>query len=985
MPYLDPVVQEFIAQADRYIAPVKDMARVAEEARIANDNLVSSLGDLEAKGPLTAASLGMVNDNISSMSRRVTGLSERVAGKLVPALMLLDVELDKKIQAFADAAGGAAVMSAAISALAAKTGVAAAAPGTDKGGGGGGGAFGLTQNALHWIIAGGAEIAAVVIPAMIATTAMLADWAQAAVSVEQHMRAVYTATEATKTMFGITAGQAIGLGNSLQKAQNAANPQVYQALGGILNILHNNMGNLAQVGLRVGQVFDRFIAQIGTNLKGSLGGQLHSLLGNMVTDVTKIGQVFSNAARAVVGFAAQMPGLANVLLSILDTVTHVIAAVINFVGKFHIATWSVLTAVMAFEEFNRWGGLLFTGLTRLGLASGNLATGMFSIKRAGQILVGVVGALPTLVGKGAIALGNFMTTLFRYDGAFNQAGQAVNTFGQDLVAWAKNLGPLQALLIAFAAAAIGFLIYKLVTAKSAAQQYVQTLNQMIANSANLAIFTNFSKAMAGVSQHLAAARQQMVYYSNATAQMQRTGGTAAARAAANMGYTQAAAAVNTYTAEQQKLATQFRLTAVHANYLATTYRTSLVGAMVLADQAGVKLGNSLTGPKWALAQLQMANLVRGYQAMGAPAGAVGRDMTVIGIQTGLAATKVSQLNSAWDEFMQNLTGGTSGLAGFVTSLKNIGQVAGTTSNNLGTATGTMKLSTGQFAQALTSFNAKGASAWTNFDQIVGSTAPQLIDWLRIAGAEGAINGQKFQTAILAMTNQLVPFAEKSKTAQTELLGLAKQAGLNIHTWPQLLAKIKSGHVSMGQLSKIVEQATIKMGDMAKVAQQLGTVLQNDIVNVMGQQIIAASGLSKATYQYIQALRQGSASAYQGGRAYNALMHDLEFLGYSAKKARQIIQLLGNEINGLHSKTIYVKTVLQTASGGGGGVTQLHVPGGGGLGAITVPGNYHPSVVHQHIHGSVISEHKLTQHLQGAFNRRTFRNGGTQLFLPGRAH
>ena len=121
--------------------------------------------------------------------------------------------------------------------------------------------------------------------------------------------------------------------------------------------------------------------------------------------------------------------------------------------------------------------------------------------------------------------------------------------------------------------------------------------------------------------------------------------------------------------------------------------------------------------------------------MGQPLGAVGADMTAVAIQAGLAATKVDQLNQAWDQFMGNLTGGTSGLAAFNQSLANMGTVAATTGiNNLGRAASGSNTQIKNFAQSLTSFTGKGATAWQNFGQVVGSTAPQLIDWLRIRGA-----------------------------------------------------------------------------------------------------------------------------------------------------------------------------------------------------------------------------------------------------------
>ena len=65
------------------------------------------------------------------------------------------------------------------------------------------------------------------------------------------------------------------------------------------------------------------------------------------------------------------------------------------------------------------------------------------------------------------------------------------------------------------------------------------------------------------------------------------------------------------------------------------------------------------------------------------------------------------------------------------------------------------------------------------------TVPQMTDWLRTAGAEGAISGTKFTQAILGMVRPLVPLAAKSKTAQAEILGLVQQADPGVKTMGEL--------------------------------------------------------------------------------------------------------------------------------------------------------------------------------------------------------
>ena len=101
----------------------------------------------------------------------------------------------------------------------------------------------LTGNAIHWIIAGGAELLAVTLPALVALGAAAAVQLQGWVNVGQHVEAVYTATEATANVFHTTAGEAMGLGHALQAAQNAADPAVYGMLGSAVITVNEHFGN----------------------------------------------------------------------------------------------------------------------------------------------------------------------------------------------------------------------------------------------------------------------------------------------------------------------------------------------------------------------------------------------------------------------------------------------------------------------------------------------------------------------------------------------------------------------------------------------------------------------------------------------------------------------------------------------------------------------------------------------------------------------
>ena len=789
-------------------------------------------------------------------------------------------------------------------------GAAGAAAGAAGGALIGGAFWGITANALHWIIAGGAEILAVTVPAIVALGAGLAVMAPAAQNAAAHMQALFTATSADGQMFGQTAGDVLGLGHALQTAQDAAQPAVYGMLGSALIAVKGHMGELTAAGSQVTRMFQTFAARVAVDFGpgGSLGNKTSSLLSHMTQDLQGLGQVLGNTGHAFVNFASSMPGLAEFLLKIVDGVTGLASHLTGVAGP-------LLTVGMGFEEFNRWGGLAATILSKLGLATVDLQGGAFTLTRFKTVVQGLLSIFPTAIAEVA----KFAAII----GATG-AAQGLTGAAEGLAGAIEKITPLGALLGVGAAVGLGFLIDKLITAQNATQAFVASLQAATQKSSNIQAFQQIAQNVAQLNQALGQSAQvansanaAVVKYAGG---MRGISGTIANQANQNVQQLNAG-----LTQQQQELVN----VAQGASFLAQTYHTSLVGALALADAANVKLANGITGTSQAaqIARMQIASYVTGMQAMGAPLTAVGSDLTVLAIQSGLASTQVSKLNQGWDQFMQNLTGGTSGLAGFVTSLSNMTSVVASFHNNLGKAL-SIKDSVTQFAAALKNFGTSGAAAWQNFDQVVGSTAPQLIDWLRTAGAEGALSGDQFTKAVLGMVSSLTQFASQSPTAQAELLGLVQQVDPNIQTWGQLTSTIKTTGVSLKNTQDAVQSATKQMGDMAQVAQNLGTVMQSALLTTLSQAKIGASGAGQAMQQYEQDIMNAGSSATKTAGDRAALISDLEKLGYSAKQAAQLIGMVTSSINAMpSSKTVTINVVTK----GTGNVQGTGGSTGGGRG------------------------------------------------------
>ena len=175
------------------------------------------------------------------------------------------------------------------------------------------------------------------------------------------MTALWTAAEATNAAFHQTMGTLLGLKPALQQAQDAANPGVYEILGSAVNDAKAHMDSLATAGLDVVHMWDEFSARITVDMQQmAKSGEMQALLGNMVSDLQMLGQVFGNVGHAMLNFASDMPGLAEVLLMIVDDISKVILWISQ------LPHWLILGA-MALEEFYRWGGLAASIIARIGL------------------------------------------------------------------------------------------------------------------------------------------------------------------------------------------------------------------------------------------------------------------------------------------------------------------------------------------------------------------------------------------------------------------------------------------------------------------------------------------------------------------------------------------------------------------------------------------------------------------------------------------
>jgi SLT domain-containing protein len=746
----------------------------------------------------------------------------------------------------------------------------------------GAGGGGWTKNWaqwLHWILAAGAELAAVVVPAAVALGGAAADAAQGVQMAAQHMTSLWTASEATTNMFHKTLGEALGIGNELQRAQNMANPMVYQAMGAAIEVARMHTVDLAAEGLKIIGIFDTFLAKVQYDLSAGGAGLAKGLLGGMTEDAVEIARIFGNLGDAIVHLAADMPGLVHVLLAMVD-------GVIELIKWFSELPKPLVMAIIVIEEFYRWGGLFITLFARMGAAISGmvLGEGIPLLAKFGEYFSTILGTAGSIIGSFMLRIGAMVGSFGEVGGAADKAGGAIGKAGVEIGDAANSMGPGLASVVVIGAAAFGFLAYKIMTAKTATEEWISSLNAAIQSTSNFDVIDKLAKSFEQLDQQMDYAQESQKSLNSMydTTPMRGYGEVAGI-------VTQRVSDLNT---EQKDLLQTTARVGGGIAFLEKTYGTSYIGALALAQMANVHLADGITGTSEAadINRLKIADLVAGYQAMGQPAGIVGRDMTALAIQAGEQATKVSELNQAWDAWMQSITGGTSNLGSFTQGLTNLTNITDTSKFSFSESMTGMSLSTKKFAESLNTAGSTGAQAWQNLDQIIGSSAPQLIDWLREAGSEGELSGGQFTKAIKDMVAEMIPFVGTNKTAITELDALAQQAGGpttdNLTTLTKWLGNT---HDATKNLQEIIDSTTQKMGNMAQVAQNLGNVMAQDIIAQMDAAKLKVDNVQQATENYTNSLQKNGAQSNITRQDYQNLVQLLTNVTGNNKQANTIAE------------------------------------------------------------------------------------------------
>ncbi len=644
-------------------------------------------------------------------------------------------------------------------------------------GGGGGGGFGLGRAAIesaavgafikrwypvaHWVMMLSNELLATIGPATVAAGMGGLVGMQGAEQVIPRALAIFDTAESLGGSLGITAGQAVGLKNApLQTAQNLATGGAIELTGAGINALKAGAGNaFIQLGSNTVAMFDRFAATMTNEFKSGLGKQLGNIVSGGTGYLQQLGDVLANIGDVFLHVAPNLPGAGGDILSVLQGATKGLAGITGWLG-------AGLGPILSFEAGARWGPTLVGGAARgLSAVSGGLLGTVARTATAEDVAAGLAasegdviagtGLAGAMGGMGAIGIGGLAAAAFTANKAFTFKTHAQLSADATMAAinqmgFAQGVPPIISAMQAMAAVPVGG-----TGEAGAGTNVMQGFGKVIGGIGHLKpseLFTGVAQEWHGLFQTVGINKNDPSNY------------TVAQQALQNLSNTM----VNALGAGQQ-VATEWKKV--------TGSTVDMGKASDIATMAQLQLGSAFekNGKLTSTAKTMIDNLQAGYQAMNFSGGQFGSAVAAQTAMSGLQHSQISDVNSAYDQLLQTVTGGASNASSF------FGALGGApVTHKVGGLNFQAPPAFKAYANALTSFtSAAGASAWNVLTNSQSGLIPSLgnqTDQLRIWQSMGALQpGQTTQMAAFQL-QQLLPMARKSPAALAMLSTIAQEFG-----------------------------------------------------------------------------------------------------------------------------------------------------------------------------------------------------------------
>jgi len=973
--------------ADVLLAANAIRESVAGKASIANSDLISAVRDIRVSA---------VNDAIGAVA---TGMAAASGGGN-RSFVTNDLMDYARARAAEQAAGGGAgdlssilgpAMAAQIaSAIAAGGGGSGSAGGGGGGGGGVGGffssgfgdLFGNSGKAdqqwdtvakfittwyprFHWAMMATNEILATAGPAVVAAGAAVAVGAEGGQTAYGRLTAINTVGQSLGAgIGGETPGQILGLGDALQKAQTAADPQVWELMGAALNSIKagtdsasGGLENFWQLGTNTIDMMDRFGAKVALGFQNGKGGALNSLVQGGTADLQDFGDVLGNIGDTFLNAAPVLPGVGGDLLGTLSGGTRLLADATGWASDI-----GALGPLLALEAGSRYGPVLVGGA---GALTGRVGAGLSAM---GGNLTGALGGF----------LGTQRTAATAEDVEYAIAnglpkvkeGQMIG--GSGIAGMLGGMGPLEI----GGAAAGAYLFGKGLSYQTPEQQTVAGMETAAGQDSFSKSAGDLLTSMSKLSTTAAQAPESN--FGKNISPFEQIGTSVTHHDAIGvisglihvLDNTPVASNQSVAEAGTQKFAGQLNELLGAGQQVAKAFGTDLPAAFSLADMAGLQMSTAFgkNGQLTATAIQQVKDTITGYQAM-SQGGTKGLEASINAVQAtqGLAASKVGTVNTAWDTILSNAAGGTTAAVGVAAGIQALGDLSlpaakgapsaktvkdiqealGVSSSDaqaLAASGGTAE-SFKSIAKALEGFTSPASQeAWSAFSNTSTSSpgvlqqVGSMLDTLRIAQTSSVLSPGQVAAAGMYQAKQLVPYAKQSPAALAELGVLSQETGGPGYVAGESQAKnyknisqyIDKTAASTKEYNKILNDQAVGMSNVSQQAKTFGSTMQIDAYGALAEgsvnvpkmtsdmenfkKSITSGGEAKGFSSSAQGLAQDLASVKASAGDVSAILGQaLSGKGLSASQIGNVINQVQSDISKLNGKGVNIKAHADTAS------------------------------------------------------------------------
>lgn len=724
------------------------------------------------------------------------------------------------------------------------------------------------------------EFLSVLIPATVALLAFGAVGADTAVELAQRFQIFNTVGRALHENL-------LPLGGDFAKMEKAVQPQVYALFGDVLQVASSKAGTFARLVREAGAVVDQLGARATLALRSA---GLSQFLRNAAPDLQKLGTIGGNIFGTIGNLLKSLTGYAQILLDVWVHLTGALEAI----TASPVTQWAFRIG-LGFHGLATYVGLLATGLFLLGRPLGFVAGALTGVSSTADKSAGILAKAHagwsqlassiTLVGSPAKVAGTAVedASIAAEDGA-RRTGLLARAFGGLSASFGWT-----GLAIA-GAAALGVLIYALVTSKDATQRWADNFQNAIAASRSFGdVSKATAKAVVATGAALSEARKQAASAGSAVVVVGNN------FRQYNVALDQARTKVGDLTSAHQRYQQELQTENSRLQELTRLFGSASV-AQGLLNQAGISASSiaTQTAAQFKQTVQTLQSLKNAYDAIAYSAGNAGNNERIMNLEISDQFTATQKLTSAWSQYIDLVSGTQSAFdtvaQGFA-ALDSTGEAFKETLGKLSVAAKFTK-------SGIDSLTPSGIALNQAFSAQIGNIEKLAATW-----AQAGLSTRAFNTGMRAAISTLLPFAAGSTEATAQLAALASLAGYQGPVDFRSL-QLWVGNVSnaLGILKKTSDEATLSQVELTGAFQGTGNAIAQKLLGQINNAIFSYHGVYKAATDYGNAVAKYGKQSQQAQQSQFNLEKSIIGAGIAAHQTTGEIAGLLTKILGIPKQT-----------------------------------------------------------------------------------